>query len=61
MIFLGVSYFGQTIMIWYLTVAIGGFLAETAAEERQRMHARAVAASEAAVARRRAVGSAVGA
>ncbi len=61
MIFLGVSYFGQTIMIWYLTVAIGGFLAETAAEERQRIHSRAVAASEAAVARRRAIGSAVGA
>ena len=26
--FLGVSYFGQILMLWYLMLAIGGFLAE---------------------------------
>jgi hypothetical protein len=29
-IFLAVSYFGQTIMIWYVTIALGGMLAEQA-------------------------------
>lgn len=35
-IFVAVSYFGQTIMIWYLTVGMGAFLAEAAAVERVR-------------------------
>ncbi|MEY4822359.1 MAG: hypothetical protein RLY72_2011, partial [Planctomycetota bacterium] len=35
-IFLAVSYFGQTTMIWYLTIALGAFLAESAAVEEAR-------------------------
>jgi hypothetical protein len=35
-IFLAVSYFGQTTMIWYLTIGMGAFLAESAAVESQR-------------------------
>lgn len=35
-IFLAVSYFGQTTMIWYLTIAMAAFLAESAAVEVQR-------------------------
>ena len=35
-IFLAVSYFGQTTMIWYLTIALAAFLAESAAVETAR-------------------------
>ena len=52
-IFLAVSYFGQTIMIWYLTLAMAAFLAEGMAVERARDGVRAVAAREEALARRR--------
>jgi hypothetical protein len=52
-IFLAVSYFGQTIMIWYLTLAMAAFLAEGMAVERARDGVRAGAAREEALARRR--------
>ena len=42
-IFLAVSYFGQTTMIWYLTVAMGGFLCESMTVEQARAHAAPVA------------------
>ncbi|MFZ4750489.1 MAG: hypothetical protein ACOYMM_08260, partial [Phycisphaerales bacterium] len=45
-IFLAVSYFGQTIMIWYLTIAMGAFLAESRVSEEARMRARATALAE---------------
>ena len=45
-IFLAVSYFGQTIMIWYLTIAMGAFLAESRVSEEARMRARAAALAE---------------
>ena len=38
-IFLAVSYFGQNTMIWYLTIALGAFLAESAAVEVARTRA----------------------
>ncbi len=41
LIFLAVSYFGQTTMIWYLTIAMGAFLAESAATESARTRAAA--------------------
>jgi hypothetical protein len=52
-IFMAVSYFGQTTMIWYLTIAMGAFLAESMAVERERDQARASAAAERAHERRR--------
>ena len=61
-IFLAVSYFGQTTMIWYLTVALGAFLAESAAVEEAR--SRGVTTrnpSSASDSRRAPGGSAVGA
>lgn len=45
-IFLAVSYFGQTIMIWYLTIAMGAFLAESRVAEEARMRARAAELAE---------------
>jgi hypothetical protein len=52
-IFMAVSYFGQTTMIWYLTIAMGAFLAESMAVERARDQARASSAAERAHERRR--------
>ncbi len=58
-IFLAVSYFGQTTMIWYLTVALAAFLAESAAVETARARAPHAAALHAAASPSRAPSRAV--
>jgi hypothetical protein len=59
-IFMAVSYFGQTTMIWYLTIAMGAFLAESMAVERARDRVRQAAGVAQAQERRRLQAIAVG-
>jgi hypothetical protein len=50
-IFLAVSYFGQTIMMWSLTIAMGAFLSEAMSVETARDRAKAAARANAPGAR----------